>query len=261
MSAGYDPEHFASLFDVEDRHFWFLARNRALSAVIGNLERDLPSGYRVLEVGCGTGNTLRMLRDSCAGAAVIVGMDLFGEGLRFAQRRLPIPLVQGRIEQPPFRVNFDLVGMFDVLEHISDDLTTLQTIRSLLAPGGRIVLTVPACQRLWSQFDEESHHVRRYEPGQLRACLEQSGYTVEYLTPFMSALYPMVRVSRWVADMARQVRERMGLARRSAVLTNLRVVPLVNEVIALLLRRDAAALARRHELRRGTSLVAVARVR
>ena len=98
MASGYDPDHFAALFAVEDRHFWFGARNLALTTVIQQLITRLPAGYRVLEIGCGTGNTLRVLKHACAAARVIVGLDLFEEGLVFARRRTQLPLVRARIE-------------------------------------------------------------------------------------------------------------------------------------------------------------------
>lgn len=96
MPAGYNPAHFKALFEVEDRHFWFRARNRALSAVISGLAAAFPRRCRILEVGCGDGNTLRMLEESCPGAAV-VGMDLFAEGLEYARQRTRAPLVRGRM--------------------------------------------------------------------------------------------------------------------------------------------------------------------
>src|SRR5216684_3571867 len=94
MSAGYNPDHFEAFFEIEDRHFWFRARNLALSAVVEGIVSGFAAGYRVLEVGCGDGNTLRMLEETCCGAA-LVGMDPFAEGLKYARRRTLAPLVRG----------------------------------------------------------------------------------------------------------------------------------------------------------------------
>src|SRR5438046_6156273 len=131
MSPGYDPDHFAALFAVEDRHFWFGARNLALKTIIEEFAPRLPAGYRVVEIGCGTGNTLRMLKEACSTAALIVGIDLFEEGLVYARRRTNASLVRARIEDAPFVVPFEVVGMFDVLEHIEDDAAALSSVRSL----------------------------------------------------------------------------------------------------------------------------------
>src|SRR5262249_10068834 len=156
MPGGYNPDHFKAFAEIEDRHFWFRARNRTLSAVIGRLVSAFTGGYRVLEVGCGDGNTLRMLEETCSGAA-IVGMELYDEGLSYARRRTTARLVRGRMEQPPFGIRFHLVGVFDVLEHLDDDRAALARLQALVEPGGALVVTVPAHQRLWSTFDEESH--------------------------------------------------------------------------------------------------------
>ena len=99
--ASYDPLYFDRLFAIEDRHFWFRARNAVITAVIGRIVGALPDGYRVLEVGCGTGNVLHVLQRTC-GRGRVFGMDLFAEGLRFARRRTTCPLIQGDVHTPPF---------------------------------------------------------------------------------------------------------------------------------------------------------------
>lgn len=259
MSSGYDPDHFAALFAVEDRHFWFAARNLALKAVIEQIAPSLPASYRVLEIGCGTGNTLRVLKEACSSAALIAGVDLFEEGLVYARQRTKLPLVRARIENAPFTVPFELVGMFDVLEHIEDDAATLCVVRALTAPGGHLLVTVPAHKALWSRFDEESHHCRRYEPDELRERLTDAGFGIDYLTPFMAPLYPIARVSRWWADRANDLRRRMGIESKSAVMNDLAVRPVLNDIMAFMLRPEVPRLRRREQLHMGTSLLAVAR--
>ena len=259
MPAGYNPAHFKALFEVEDRHFWFRARNRALSAVISPIAAAFPLRCRILEVGCGDGNTLRMLEESCPGAAV-VGMDLFAEGLEYARQRTRAPLVRGRMEQPPFGVRFHIVGLFDVLEHLEDDRLALARLHDLVEPGGALVLTVPAHQKLWSRFDEEAHHCRRYEADVLEARLAEAGFETEYLTLFMASLYPLARVGRRISDVIRRAKHRLGRPEGSAVADELRVRPLINGALAVLLSPEAKALARRRVLPLGTSLLAVARV-
>jgi SAM-dependent methyltransferase len=259
MPDGYDPKHFATLFDVEDRHFWFRARNRVLSAVVEDVVRGLVRGYRVLEVGCGDGNTLRVLETACPGAT-LVGMDMFAEGLRYAQQRTRVPLVRGRIEQPPFNVRFHLVGLFDVLEHVEDDLAALVRLRGMVEAGGLLVLTVPAHRALWSRFDEEAHHYRRYELHDLEARLGEAGFQVEYITFFMAVLYPLARVGRAAAAWIRGAKRRLGRPEGSAVASETRIRPVINGLLAAVLSQEARVLRRRWHLPLGTSLLAVARV-
>ena len=255
--GGFDPGHYASLFDAEDRHFWFRARNRVLEMLVRSEIANLPPGYRVLEVGCGTGYVLRMLNRLCTDG-VVLGMDLFIEGLRISQRRSAAKLVQGRIEQPPFRQRFDLIGLFDTLEHVADDAAALRHLRSMLGARGKLLITVPAYQALWSDFDVESHHCRRYEPALLDRRLTDAGFTVEYLTPFMATLYPLARAGRLISDTLRK-RRRANSDGQSAVRDQLKVRPGVNEALAFLLMQEARLVGKRRRLPVGTSLLALAR--
>src|SRR5438046_4960741 len=93
---GYSPAFFEELARVEDRHFWFRSRNRLLSRVVGDLVQPLPQGFRVLEAGCGNGNVLRFL-SAAIRRGVVIGIDLFEEGLRLARRRSTALLVRGDV--------------------------------------------------------------------------------------------------------------------------------------------------------------------
>src|SRR5262249_4309693 len=150
---------FHELAQVEDRHFWFRARNRLIFEIVKKISSQLNPGYLVLEVGCGTGNVLRFLRQACPDGKV-VGLELWFDGIRFAQARFPALLVQGDVRNCPFGKQFDLIGMFDVLEHVSEERETLRALQQALKPGGKLILTVPAHQYLWSYFDEAAHHCR-----------------------------------------------------------------------------------------------------
>ena len=203
----YDPDHFAPLFEAEDRHFWFRSRNAIISALTEQIVAPLGQGYRVLEVGCGTGNVLRRLSTVCTGGLVI-GMDLFIEGLAFARTRTSAPLVQGDVYHSPFSTEFDMIGLFDVVEHIEDDERVFSSLHGLLKPGGSLFVTVPAHMSLWSYFDTASHHCRRYEIPELTERLARAGFEIEYVTEFMTALYPLVWLGRRVAAMMRGPSER-----------------------------------------------------
>jgi len=127
-------------------------------------------------------------------------MDLFGEGLAFARTRTSCALVRGNLKQSGFGVPFDVIGAFDVVEHLSNDLQVFRSLRSMLRPAGVLLLTVPAHQSLWSYFDEASHHCPRYEPAELRRKLNQCGYEIEFLSQFMASIYPLL----WLAVINRQ---------------------------------------------------------
>ncbi len=248
--GGFDPGHFATLVRAEDRHFWFRVRNRVIAAVVRRLVAPLPAGYRVLEVGCGTGNVLRVLESECKDGSVF-GVELFGEGVEYARRRVSCPVTAGDIRDGHPAAPFDIIGMFDVLEHIEDDVATLRQLGSILTARGRILLTVPAHPELWSDFDVASHHHRRYtEPG-LRAVFASAGFKIEYLTPFMSMLYPLMRMRR---------RATAGAVNARAVVDDeFRLSPVANVIAYCALFPESIAVGRGWRIPMGTSLLAVAR--
>ena len=88
-SGGYDPGYYEALWAAEDEHFWFSGRARAIEAVVAPLVAALPTPYRVLEIGCGTGHVLAMLERVCADGHV-VGMDLFRAILDALRSRRPV---------------------------------------------------------------------------------------------------------------------------------------------------------------------------
>jgi SAM-dependent methyltransferase len=254
-SGGYDPDFFQQLARIEDRHFWFQARNRLISRMSRKLVSELAPGYRVLEVGCGTGNVLRALRQTCPDGTV-VGLELWFDGLRFAQQRSAGPLVQGDVRHCPFGMPFELIGMFDVLEHVPEDLETLRALREALAPGGRLMLTVPAHQYLWSYFDEAAQHCRRYSSREIRDRLVEAGFEVEFLSQFMTCIFPLVWLFRKVSSRSR----RPGSdAAKTLTLREFRVVPVINGLLTALLKLETLWVSGGHRLPVGTSLIVVAR--
>jgi SAM-dependent methyltransferase len=256
-AAHYNPDDFAKLRPVEDTHFWFVGRNNILGAALRMPTSGGAGPSRVLEIGCGTGNTLRVLRENFPGA-MLIGMDAFHAGLLHARSRTDARLVEGRIERMPFRRRFDLIGMFDVLEHIEDDRAALGAVRESLEPGGRLVLTVPAGPSLWSRFDEESGHQRRYTAGTLRRVLAAAEFRVEYVTYFMSVIYPAVWISRRLEAALAPLSRRFAAPRRSAIGSELHLPRLVNSMFRELLRLETPIVERRRRLPFGTSILAIA---
>jgi SAM-dependent methyltransferase len=250
-APGYDPHYFKTLERIEGRHFWFVARREivldALRRVVPDLDRR-----RLFDIGCGSGGLLEYL-GSC-GVAIAGACDAYSESLEIVRRRLPAPLVlvdEGRL--PPLGPGHDLLALFDVLEHVDDDRGMLGFLHSALAPGGVVVLTVPAHPVLFDERDELACHRRRYRRGELRAKLEEAGFEVRLLTHFMAPLVPpllaMRALTRILPPSGQQSRERQDL--------EFRVVPVVNDVLRALLALERRLL-RVGSLPFGTSIIAVA---
>ena len=256
IHRSYDPDFFSQLARVEREHFWFRTRNGVIGAITEQITKNWPIGYRVLEVGCGTGNVLPTLKKACPNG-LVVGMDLYAEGLAYARNRISCPLVQGDIEQPGFGPPFDLIGAFDVVEHLSDDLRVFRSLNRMLKPGGTLLLTVPAHQSLWSYFDEASHHCRRYEPDDLRRKLNQTGFEIEFLSQFMATIYPLLWIIR--RFQSRRRTQNSAPTDRSLSLEELRIVPVVNGLLTFVLMQEAKIIKARIALPFGSSLIVAAR--
>lgn len=195
QADGFDPALFPELAALEDRNFWFQARNRL---IVHAIRRYCPHFDAFLEIGCGTGQVLRAIANAFPSARVS-GSELFVEGLAFARTRVPrARLMQMGATRIPFTAEFDLIGAFDVIEHIHDDARVLCEIHRALRPGGAVILTVPQHPWLWSHQDELAHHQRRYRRGELERKLRGCGFRVAYSTSFMSLLLPLLAVSRLV---------------------------------------------------------------
>jgi len=256
--ATYTAEQFAPLFAAEDRHFWFRSRNRCIAAGLRSLPQ-FAAIRDVLEVGCGNGVVLAELQRLFPGGKVI-GMDLFEEGLKFARQRFHGTLIQGDVFQHTFAEPFDLIGAFDVIEHLDDDERILRRFWQQIRPGGHLMITVPAHQGLWSYFDDVAHHRRRYAPAGLESKLVSAGFTELYVTQFMAALFPPMWLKRrLLGEGAAKLSRANPQQRQAAVESDLKIHPLVNWMFELWLRPEVFFISRRWRLPLGTSLLALAR--
>ena len=193
-SPGFRPEHFARLAQLEEGHFWFRARSELIVHV---LRRFFPHARNMLEIGCGTGFVLRGITRALPDLHAS-GSEIFLEGLSFAAQRLPAAdLFQMDARRIPCENEFDLIGAFDVIEHIEEDEQVLREIHRALKPTGGAIFTVPQHPALWSAQDESACHVRRYRRGELDDKLRANGFSVVFSTSFVSLLLPVLAISRW----------------------------------------------------------------
>lgn len=181
-------EQFAKL---EEGHFWFQGRRTIFFDLIEHVMSGEPEdpNRRVLEVGCGAGGMLGPL--SRYGA--VTGVDISHEYTQFCATRGHGNVVTGSGYDLPFQDDsFDMVALFDVIEHISDDIRVLQEVRRVLKPGGRVFISVPAYQFLYSQNDRVAHHLRRYTATRLDEALSTAGLRSTKLTYFNTFLFPLI---------------------------------------------------------------------
>lgn len=246
-SDGFDAEYFAPLARLEAGHFWFRSRNRLLIWV---LRRYFPHANSVLEIGCGTGFVLAGIQREFPDL-LLSGSELFSEGLSHARKRLPgVTLLQMDARHIPFESEYDVIGAFDVLEHIEDDETVLVQMCRATKPGGGMILTVPQHRFLWSVVDEYSFHQRRYSRRELVAKVERAGLEIVRTTSFVSFLLPLMMLSR--------VKRRKAEADFDPA-AELEVNPILNVLLEGVLGVERALIRKGFSLPAGGSLLLVAK--
>jgi SAM-dependent methyltransferase len=187
---------YREMAELDDRHWWYRARREVLADLIRR-EVKPPPKARILEIGCGTGHNLEML----AAFGKVDALELDDEARGIAERRLgrtvmsaPLPELAGvRARQ------YDFIATLDVIEHIDDDQAALTAIAGKLKPGGKLLMTVPAHQWMWSAHDVVNHHKRRYSKQALRRLVEGSPLRLDRIGYFNSLLFPLAVAERFAS--------------------------------------------------------------
>lgn len=191
-----DHDVYRRMAEIQDRHWWYEARRRILASCLKKLK--LPGNAKILEAGCGPGANLKMLAQFG---------DVWGfEPDEFAINHCraysgisPSHLETGFLPAPiPFDKTFDLIGAFDVIEHVQQDKEALASLYNLTKPGGYALFTVPAFPFLWSQHDIVNHHHRRYVLPQFETLLREAGFEIEMISYYNMLLFPLVAVVRFI---------------------------------------------------------------
>ena len=184
---------YQQMADLDERHWWYCARRHVLAELIRREARP-PANAQILEIGCGTGHNLAMLGEF----GHVDGLELDDEARMLSEKRLgrkvmsaPLPELAGVPQR-----HYDLIGAFDVIEHIDDDRAALASIATKLKPGGKFVMAVPAHQWMWTAHDEVNHHKRRYSKRGLKNLIEGSPLQLKKIGYFNSLLFPLAVADR-----------------------------------------------------------------
>jgi SAM-dependent methyltransferase len=174
--------------ELQRDHWWFQARRRILETALESL--PLPAGARILEVGCGPGGNIGVLKRF--GAVEAVEPD--EESRRHTAEAWRVPVHPGLLPDglPGADASYDVVAAFDVIEHVDDDAGSVRALARLLKPGGHLVTTVPAHPWMWSAHDARHHHKRRYTRRAYARLFEDVGLEVVKLSYFNTLLFPLI---------------------------------------------------------------------
>lgn len=234
---------------VEESSFWFAYRNRAIAAAVARF----PPRGAIFDVGGGNGFVAKALADR-GHDVVLVEPSRSGAG-RAVQRGLE-NVVCGTLAGARFHPRTaGAAGLFDVVEHIEDDVAFLRSLRSLLTDGAPLYLTVPAFPSLWSADDRDAGHYRRYRRQTLAATLERAGFEVMYATYFFSPLMLPLFVFRALPS-------RLGVHKRVDARSIARTHAgggIGGRMMAPFLAAELRMIERGRSLPTGTSILAVAR--
>lgn len=239
-------------YQIEDESFWFRHRNRCILEVM----KQFPPAGAVFDIGGGNGFVAKGMQDAGFEVALIEpgttgARNALGRGLR--------SVVCATLEDAGFeRESMPAIGLFDVVEHIGDDGQFLSQVGAHLVPGGRIYVTVPAYQALWSQEDVDAGHHRRYSRSALRSLVQGCGFRIDFLGGFFRFLLPAIL-------MARAVPYRLGIAKSPApekVASQMRQQHvqrgrLIGELLRGFEERELATIRAGAELRYGASWLLV----
>ncbi len=185
-----DASAYEEFRDLEAGHWWFIGRRRIF---IELLRRSFRSGAantrRALDLGCGMGGMLGPVSEFCD----VYGVDISNEALAWCRDRGYSKVFLGKGNHLPLPDHsLDLVTAFDTIEHIPEEAAALSECYRVLKPGGRIIISVPAYQCLYSHQDRVVHHQRRYTLQGLSKKLRAAGFGIERTSYNNIFLFPII---------------------------------------------------------------------
>lgn len=185
---------YQKMSKIEQEHWWFKSRRKILKKVISKFY-DIPENKfynKILEVGSGTGGNIDMLKEF--GSLDLIETSDYA--IQLTERMHKIKPMKITLPGDPLpNKKYNLIVLFDVLEHIEKDIETLDKLSDLLEPEGKMIITVPAYNFLWSQHDTDHEHKRRYTLSSLKEKLPADLKPI-YTTYFNSLLFLPIAATR-----------------------------------------------------------------
>jgi SAM-dependent methyltransferase len=231
--------------ELEDTHWWYRGRRSIIAELLRPLA--LPAGVQILDAGCGSGRNMVDL----ARLGAVTGVEISSASVERARMRNVGDVVLCSVTEMPFPDGqFDLAVCLDVIEHVADEHGAFGELLRVVAPGGSLLVTVPAYQWLWSEHDVINHHQRRYTRRTLTQAAGRAGWRTARTTYFNGLLLPIAIPYR---RLARRSHEEGGSSDLQ------RMPERLNEMLEWPLRVEARLIAKGRRIPAGLSLAAVFR--
>lgn len=254
--SDYPEEGFDVTQKLEQKSFWVRSRNRILKKLVYRYSEGI-ARPKFFEVGCGTGTFITQLISDPN--LQITGSEIYARGLVYAKKKMQaVDFVQYDVRQGVIAESaYDVIGSFDVLEHIDDDVTSMANIYAMLKDGGHFILTVPQYMFMWSRIDDIVKHKRRYSRQEMVSKLKSQGFEIEYVSSFLCLLFPLMMISRLLDKKStspeQNVHEDTDLESRVSFPSWL------NELFNQIMKIDEFLISRKVNLPFGGSLLVVAK--
>ncbi len=181
---------------VEKHHWWWEGRRQILRQEIDKKEKP-----KILDIGCGTGETITFLENYLA-EPELCGVDNSPVAVRFAKERGHKMVANADACRLPFASsNFDYILLLDTIEHIEDDTVILKEAKRVLKKDGKIIITAPALELIWSNHDSEQGHFRRYTRRRFRRLADKTDLEINKLSYFNFILSPIIITIRLLSKL------------------------------------------------------------
>ncbi|MCK9614361.1 MAG: class I SAM-dependent methyltransferase [Candidatus Omnitrophica bacterium] len=240
-----EPCILDDLVSFEDKHFWIKARRN----IIGDIFKKFVNYTdKIIEIDAGTGNFAAYL--SKIGYKDISVGEIHLRGLEYAKRYGIKKLYQFDLTKTPFSEYFDIVGMFDVLEHIDDDDLAVKSIYKMLKHGGKVIITVPAHKWLWSKQDAIAYHRRRYCIEQLKKMFQENNFKIIKINTFFVSMLPFLFIRKLI-------NKDTGVIKENDFKNRFKVNPILNYILSKILEIENIFLSN-VPLKCGTSIILIA---
>lgn len=226
--SGYSGELLEFHAAHEDSHFWFSPRR---NLIIWALNRFFPKARSFMEIGCGNGQVLAAIAGAREDLA-LYGTELHPKGLERTAQGLGgrAELVQMDAREINLRDEIDVIGAFDVLEHIAEDERVLAQMYQAARPGGGVLVAVPQHPFLWSESDERLFHQRRYERGEMERKMRAAGFDVVWSSSYTSLLFPVMAASRLLSRPKKEGGQAPAEAKGTLSSQEFEVAPALNRI-------------------------------